>query len=124
MCSRYPSCMSPNNCSNHSCSIVKVLTGETENITNATVLGVSVVPALPPPPPQPPVVPPAFQNATNEDGESVIIQLEEIILPTLVTEPTNNTGTEIVNFIVPSIMRVTMEPHPQVRVHSFFLSSA
>lgn len=95
---------------------MQILTGGGENITNATVSGVSVIPALPPPPPEPPVVPPAFQNATEEGG--VIVTLDEVIVPNLVGRP-NNTGDAdnelVINFVFPSDMRVTMEPNPQVR---------
>lgn len=86
----------------------QVLTGDTEIITNATILGLSVLPAIPIPPPQPPVVPPDFEDAVMED-----LLTDEVIIPPLAAQPTNP-STEEIQFVFPSSMRVTMEPHPQV----------
>lgn len=87
------------------------MTGNTENITNATVLGLSVVPSLPPPPPQPPVVPPAYQNVSDD---IVIIQPEEVAPPIIIAQATNDTGEPVIDFVFPASMRVTMEPHTEV----------
>ena len=95
--------------------MLQVLTNELENITNATVIGLSVVPALPPPPPSPPVIPPSYENSTDEEGDPVIIVTTPVApLPPLVVEQTNNTEKVSIEFVIPADMRVTMEPHPQV----------
>ena len=77
-----------------------------------------MVPAVPPPPPQPPVIPPAFQNVSEEEGGDVIVQLDPVTIPPLNSEPDNTTGSTDgntpINFVIPSSMRVTMEPQTQV----------
>ena len=97
-----------------------------ENITNATIVSLSVVPALPPPPPRPPVLPPRYENTTDEDGDTVQTILETIqtvMPPPLavdVTESTDDDGEVHVDFVIPSEMRVTMEPLTQVQISSLF----
>lgn len=82
------------------------------------MVSLSVVPALPPPPPSPPILPPRYENITDKEGDPVII--EEIQLatpPTLavdVSNGTSDTGDVSIDFVIPSEMRVTMEPHQQV----------
>lgn len=82
------------------------------------MLGLSVIPALPPPPPEPPVIPPTFENATDEDGDPIVVQLEEVTVPTLVLEPAESDEEPVINFVFPSSMRVTMEPLLEVRAFS------
>lgn len=91
------------------CSPLQVLTGATENITNATVLDLSVLPAMPLAPPQPPVVPPDFEDTVTTD----MIPEEVVVPPPLAVSPASPSEEEIV-FVLPSSMRVTMEPSPQV----------
>ena len=101
---------------------IQVLTGDIANITNATVIGLSVVPATPPPSPLPPVVPPVYENATTDEGDPVIIPIDDIIieLPTIVAETTEGSGAGDdsvdveINFVLPTEMRVTMEPQEVV----------
>ena len=99
-----------------------MLTGNTANITNATVTGLTVVPATPPPSPPPPVLPPVYENVTTDEGDLVIIPIDEVIdLPTIATPGTNDTSedsTVTIDFVIPSEMRVTKEPEPVVSLHS------
>lgn len=86
-----------------------------ENITNATVIGLSVVPAVPPPPPTPPTLPPRYENTTTEDeGITVIETIQIATPPPLPVEPSNGEGEISIDFVIPAEMRVTMEPPPQV----------
>ena len=97
---------------------LQVLTGNIANITNATVTGLSVVPATPPPSPPSPVIPPIYENVTTDEGDPVIIPIDEVIdVPTIATPETNDTtvdSTVTIDFVIPSEMRVTMEPLPVV----------
>ncbi len=89
------------------------------NVTNATVTGLSVVPATPPPSPIPPVIPPVYENATTDEGDPVIIPVEEIIeSPTVATgSGENSTDTTVtIDFVIPTEMRVTLEPREVVRL--------
>lgn len=52
------------------------------------------------------------------------VDLDDILIPVLdlVTSRPNNTGDTdsdevVINFVFPSDMRVTMEPHPEVSCH-------
>lgn len=69
------------------------------------------------------MVPPAFQNTSDEEG-GMTVDLDDILIPVLdlVTSRPNNTGDTdsdevVINFVFPSDMRVTMEPHPEVSCH-------
>ena len=91
------------------------MTNELENVTNATVIGLSVVPALPPPPPTPPIIPPSYENSTDEEGDPIIIETIPVAPPPpLVVEETESTEEVSIEFVIPAEMRVTMEPHAQV----------
>ena len=95
----------------------QVLTNELENITNATIIGLSVVPALPPPPPHPPVVPPRYENATDEEGDPVIIETIPVVTPPPLSVEVNSGANDeavSVDFVIPTEMLVTVEPYPQV----------
>ena len=63
------------------------------------------------------MIPPMFENATDEDGEPIVVQPEEVTVPTLVLETAGNDSDEepVINFVFPSSMRVTMEPLPEVK---------
>ena len=93
------------------------MTDELENITNATVISLSVVPALPPPPPSPPIIPPLYENTTDEEGDLTILEtIQTVTPPPLAVENggENEDGDLLIEFVIPTEMRVTMEPHPQV----------
>ena len=90
-----------------------------ENITNATVIGLSVVPAVPPALPTPPSLPPLYENTTAEDQGITIIETVQVVPPPpLPVEPSDPGGDgEIsINFIIPTEMRVTREPYPLVSI--------
>ena len=95
------------------------------------MIGLSVVPATPPPSPLPPVVPPVYENATTDDGDPVIIAIDDIIieLPTIVAETTEGSGAGDdsvdveINFVLPTEMRVTMEPQEVVSTCSTYSNS-
>lgn len=89
-----------------------------ENITNATVIGLSVVPAAPPSPPTPPSLPPPYENTTVEDQDITVVEILPIVpSPPLPVEPSDVGGGEIsVDFVIPTEMLVTMEPHPLVSI--------
>ncbi len=97
---------------------LQVLTGGIVNVTNATVTGLSVVPATPPPSPIPPVIPPVYENATTDEGDPVITPVEDIIeSPTVATGSPgeNSTDTMVtIDFVIPTEMRVTLEPREVV----------
>lgn len=84
-----------------------MLTGEIENVTNATVTSLSVVPAIPPPPPEVPVIPPQYENATDEDGDPVVTPVDDIVTP---SPPIDTDGQDSIKFVIPDDMRVTEEP--------------
>ena len=94
-----------------------MLTNEIENITNASVIGLSVVPAVPPAPPTPPSLPPLYENTTLEDQGITVVETVEIVPPPpLPVEPSSGDGEVSIDFVIPTEMRVTMEPHPLVSI--------
>ena len=100
---------------------VQVLTGEIENVTNATVTSLAVVPAIPPPPPEIPVIPPRYENATDEEGDPVIPPVDEIVTPPPIVSVTDDDdGQKTINFIIPSEMIVTREPYETVSIQKHY----
>ncbi len=97
---------------------LQVLTGGIVNVTNATVTGLSVIPATHPPSPIPPVIPPVYENATTDEGDLVITPVEEIIESSTVATGSpgeNSTDTMVtIDFVIPTEMRVTLEPREVV----------
>ena len=76
-----------------------------------------MVPAVPPSPPTPPSLPPLYQNTTLEiQGITVIETIQIVPPPPLPVEPSNGDGEISIDFVIPTEMRVTMEPHPLVSI--------
>ena len=74
-----------------------------------------MVPAVPPTPPTPPSLPPLYRNTTLEDqGITVIETIQVVPPPPLPVEPSNGDGE--IDFVIPTEMWVTMEPHPLVSI--------
>ncbi len=85
------------------------------NVTNATVTGLSVVPATHPPSPIPPVIPPVYENATTDEGDLVITPVEESSTVATGSPGENSTDTMVtIDFVIPTEMRVTLEPREVV----------
>ena len=63
------------------------------------------------------MIPPMFENATDEDGDPIVVQPVDVNDPTMVYEPAGNDSSEepVINFVLPSSMRVTVEPLPEVK---------
>ena len=80
------------------------------------MIGLSVVPAVPPSPPTPPSLPPLYENTTVEDQDITVVEIIPIVPPPpLPVEPSDAGSGEIsIDFVIPTEMRVTMEPHPLV----------
>ncbi len=87
------------------------------NVTNATVTGLSVIPATPPPSPPPPVIPPDYENVTTDEGDPIVIPVDEIIEPPTMNPASGDNDTIVaIDFVIPSEMIVTMEPSEMVGV--------
>ena len=76
-----------------------------------------MVPAVPPAPPTPPSLPPLYENTTLKDqGITVVETIEIVPPPPLPVEPSSGDGEVSIDFVIPTEMRVTMEPHPLVSI--------
>lgn len=93
----------------------QILTRNTENLTNATVVSMSVIPALPPPPPQLPVIPPLYQNITNEAGNTLEKKVD-IAVDEVLNNNNLRSNEEVINCVIPSSIRVSMQPHAEVSI--------
>lgn len=65
------------------------------------------------------MIPPRYENATDEDGDPVVISVDDIVTPppiVVVRDDDGDSGKETINFVIPSDMRVTQEPFEKVNL--------
>lgn len=89
---------------------------------NATVTGMTVVPAPAPPEPVKPVAPPGFENLTTSSGEPIYSNIEAPTAAPLLVDVDSN-DTQLV-FVIPTGAAVSNEPPSVVRLTSYYCSGA
>ncbi len=84
-------------------------------VENATIAGVTVVPASPPAPPTPPIIPPNYENTTSQSNVTLATLKEPPTNPPVFAGAPEKEGEEKeVDYTIPVNMRVIVEPLEKV----------
>lgn len=101
-------------------TVVELIQTGSPDIKNASIVGLTVIPASLPSQPSLPVIPPQFENITDNSN----VTLASVTKPSVPVNGIINRGKQNeIKFVVPSELVVSMEPHIQVYSYVYNVAS-
>ena len=100
-------------------TVVELIQTGNPDIKNASIVGLTVIPASLPSQPSLPVIPPQFENITDNSN----VTLASVTKPPVPVNGINRGKQNEIKFVIPSELVVSMEPHIQVYSYVYNVAS-